>query len=58
MARDIRMMKCPGPCGEVKLLSVAVNRFGDGREQVVPSKCDDCKRAELEGRESSSGPTE
>jgi len=44
MARELRELRCNGPCGEVKLISVAVQTHGDGREQLGPVVCDDCKR--------------
>ena len=51
MARELRFMRCPGACGEIKAISVAVSYDGMGREtSVVPSKCDDCMRAELRAK--------
>lgn len=50
MARELRFMRCPGACGEMKAISVAVSYDGMGRESVVPSKCDDCMRAELRAK--------
>ena len=40
--RELRDLRC-GQCGEVKLIDVAVQRFGDGTERLGPATCDDCR---------------
>jgi transcription elongation factor Elf1 len=42
-------MPCPR-CNEEKVLSVAVNRDGLGRETVVPSPCRECQVEEMRAR--------
>jgi hypothetical protein len=48
MSIEIRETRCTGPCGEMKLIQVAVQRNGAGREIAVgQAVCDECKRAAL-----------
>jgi hypothetical protein len=45
---EFRWMTCPGPCGEEKLLEVAVVRNGMGHEVASrPRPCRECQLAAL-----------
>lgn len=47
---ELRELLCQGPCGQVKLIRVAVQRDGMGREMVGPATCDDCKKDAMRRR--------